>query len=58
MVGEVAQNATGCRPDVGARYLTVLLDGLRARPGATGLAELESTDEVRRFMSGWGPSPR
>lgn len=58
MVGEVAQNATGHRPDVGARYLTVLLDGLRARPGEAGLAELVSTEEVRRFMSGWGPSPR
>lgn len=58
MVGEVAQNSTGFRPDLSRRYLTLLLDGLRARPDAADLGEPVSTDDLHRFMAGWGPAPR
>ena len=58
MVGEVAQNAQGFRPDLGRRYLRLILDGLRHRPDATDLGESVDDDELEQFMRGWGPAPR
>jgi len=58
MVGEVAQNAQGFRPDLGRRYLRLILDGLRHRPDATDLGEPVDDDELEQFMRGWGPVPR
>jgi AcrR family transcriptional regulator len=58
MVGEVAQNARGFRPDLGRRYLRLLLDGLRHRPGTTDLGDPVDDDELQQFMRGWGPAPR
>lgn len=58
MVGEVAQNAQGFRPDLGRRYLRLILDGLRHCPGATDLGDPVDDDELEQFMRGWGPVPR
>ena len=61
MVGEVAQNTSGLRRDLADRYLGLVLDGLRARPGAEGPTDLgppPDDAELEHFMRGWGPSPR
>ena len=57
MVGEVAQNTNGLRLDLADRYLGLVIDGLRARPG-TDLGPPPDDAELERFMQGWGPSPR
>jgi AcrR family transcriptional regulator len=58
MVGEVAQNAQGFRPDLGRRYLRLILDGLRNGPGTTDLGDPVDDNELEQFMKGWGPLPR
>lgn len=60
MVGEVAQNTSGVRTDLGPRYLALLLDGMRTRPGADGddLGPPPADEDIRQFMQGWGPAPR
>lgn len=61
MIGEVAQNTSGVRPDLADRYLGLLVDGLRAQPGtdrANDLGPPPDDAELQRFMQGWGPAPR
>ena len=61
MVGEVAQNTNGLRHDLADRYLSLVLDGLRACPSTDGRTDLGPPPddvELEHFMQGWGPSPR
>ena len=58
MVGEVAQNSRGLRPDLASRYLGLLTDGMRARSDVTPLEQPMTDDELEAFMQGWGPAPR
>ena len=58
MVGEAGQNHQRSRPDLTRRYLTLILDGLRARAGLGDLGEPMDDADLDRFMQGWGPAPR
>lgn len=61
MVGEVAQNTSGLRPDLAERYLGLVLDGLRTRSDTDGGDDLgppPDDTELEHFMQGWGPAPR
>lgn len=58
MVGNVAQNARGIRPDLTRRYLDLIIDGMRNRADGTRLDDPVDDAELERFMQGWGPTPR
>ncbi|MEU4691142.1 helix-turn-helix domain-containing protein [Actinoplanes sp. NPDC023714] len=50
MVTELAQNSSACRPQLYERYLTLILDGLRARPGNSDLGPQLSEQDVQAVM--------
>ncbi|BBH66871.1 TetR family transcriptional regulator [Actinoplanes sp. OR16] len=50
MVTELAQNSTACRPEIYERYLSLLLDGLRACPGHGDLGPQLTEADVQAVM--------
>ena len=57
MVSEVAQHSEGIRPDIYARYLQLLLDGLRPSPDRGELGRPLTADEVEALARRWMPGP-
>lgn len=56
MVTELAKHADDTRPDAYRRYMTVLLDGLRAAPGRAGLGEALAEDQAAEISRRWADS--
>ncbi|MEV6301020.1 helix-turn-helix domain-containing protein [Actinoplanes sp. NPDC051861] len=50
MVTELAQNSAGCRSGLYERYLELMIDGLRARPGNGELGDGPSEADVQAVM--------
>jgi AcrR family transcriptional regulator len=55
MVSEVAHHSHTVRPDVYARYLQLLIDGLRHHPDAGDLGQPLTHDEVDALARQWMP---
>jgi AcrR family transcriptional regulator len=55
MVSEVAHHSHTIRPDAYARYLQLLIDGLRTSPGAGDLGQPLTRDEVDAVARQWMP---
>ncbi|MDI6097975.1 helix-turn-helix domain-containing protein [Actinoplanes sp. NEAU-A12] len=50
MVTEMAQHSEGCRPGLYERYLELMIDGLRARPGNGPLGAEPAEADIRAVM--------
>ncbi|GAA4976674.1 TetR/AcrR family transcriptional regulator [Actinoplanes utahensis] len=50
MVTEMAQHSEGCRPGLYERYLELMIDGLRARPGNGSLGAAPTGTDIRAVM--------
>jgi AcrR family transcriptional regulator len=50
MVTELAQNSAACRPELYERYLQLITDGLRARPGNSELGPQLTDEDVQAVM--------
>ncbi|MFC7535425.1 TetR/AcrR family transcriptional regulator [Actinoplanes sp. GCM10030250] len=50
MVTDLAQNSAGCRPGLYERYLELVIDGLRARPGNGDLGAAPSETDIQAIM--------
>jgi AcrR family transcriptional regulator len=55
MVSEVAHHSHTVRPDVYARYLELLIDGLRDSPGGGDLGQPLTPDELEALARQWMP---
>jgi len=55
MVSEVAHHGHAVRPDAYARYLQLLIDGLRRSPGTGDLGQPLTHDEVEALARHWMP---
>ncbi|BEL09090.1 TetR/AcrR family transcriptional regulator [Actinoplanes sichuanensis] len=58
MVTEMAQHSEGCRPGLYERYLEMVIDGLRARPGNGALGAAPTETDVQAVMRGCVPPMR
>jgi AcrR family transcriptional regulator len=56
MVSEVAGCSPGTRPDAYERYLTLIIDGLRARPGSGDLGRPLDQSDVIAFITACVPA--
>jgi AcrR family transcriptional regulator len=53
MIGSVVEYTNHVRPGTWRRYLSLILDGLRARPDATALPEALEQDQLDEAMRTW-----
>lgn len=57
LVTDLAQHSVQVRPGLYRRYLQVMLDGLRARPGGTPLVERPTEQQALTICRRWAGAP-